>query len=247
MTDVVRREKATEECPPSFQVAQFALDLLSNEQQAQLASHFETCQHCASLLREHRQGMEAAKLERVPEALRQATEAAQRRWFRLPAWVAASSMAAAVAVALLVVLRTPVSQPAIPQTQAPAPTQAPPQSQVRSKGSLRLSVAWKRNGEMLESAAELTSIKDQLQVGDQLRLRIDGVAGGFAWVQAKEQGSWIELYRGSSTRQWLPFALTITAGEQTQLRLTHCPKEEDLQKAPSSLGCQVRSYWLGRP
>ena len=220
-TELFEREKDGEGCLSSWQVSRLALSLTPVAEEERLLAHVRDCPHCAAKLREEREGVEAAKFERVPERLlsHAANVRRRREWFS-PRMFAGLAMAGAVAAMLIVVPKLGLRKPRIDVSDG-----------IRVKGGLHIEATILRDGQPVASRVPLGSVRD-LRPGDRIRV----------WVPVGEKPRWV-MYQGWDDDRWdtyfegtphesgfLPPVVEITGEGATRLRVVSCDR-----KQPSSL------------
>jgi len=197
--ELFTRAKQTPECLSTWAIHQHVLGELPDAAHRHLAQ----CSSCTAKVREAEAQQQAARYERVPDALLQPLRTRPAWSFRrlVPGLLGA---AVAAGLALLVV----------PHLDGAAP-------ELRTKGGPQLEVAVSRAGALTAERFDLAALP-KLHMGDRLRLRVTG--SGVRWVvlESDEAGHWTPLHEGAPPADgWLPLGLTVTPGK-TRLRWMVC-------------------------
>lgn len=207
-------------CLSGWAVSQLAAGTMARADVGAAEAHAAGCARCGEAVASERALVGAAVLEPVPAALLAVGQRrAKSRWWIV--WAGPLTVVGALAVALLVTSRGPVT-----------PTEGGAgggytDDGTRAKGAIAIEGTLIRDGARAASdtpLGELGHMRDR----DRLKLRVRNAQGQTVRVETEENGAWVSLYAGVIAGDgFVPIDLVAERGSQSVLRISVCPMVGD--------------------
>lgn len=181
--------------------------------------HLADCSICSAKVKAEKVEFEAAKLERIPEALLERTKEKRRdplRWLGFAA--AASSLCAA---ALFFIVPTDLG------------------AGVRSKGKQALLFSVMREGRVVQKHVRVLAVEN-LNVGDRVQVHLVQPSE-YAILSAEGDDGFVTLYEGHLKGRDFPLSLRVNDGSKNSLHVVSCvnvPKDVDHDLITKEAECE---------